>query len=341
MPQPTQYDVHVNTPLTNISVAYIQEEKSFVASEVFPNIPVEKQSDLYYKYVRGQWNTDEMQDRAAGAESAGSGYSLDHTPTYFCKVKALHKDIPDQVRANEDTVLSSDRDATLWLTQKSLIKRERDWTGQYFTAGVWTTQASGVTTGATGVIAANTSNTVLYWDNPSSTPIEDIRNSKRQIQLASGGFRANTAVFSRSVFDRLLDHPDLVDRIKYGQTANPQLDPAIVNKRTLAEIFELERIFVMDGVYNSAQEGGTETNTFIGGLNALICYSAPNPGLLTPTAGYTFSWTGMFGMGPMGNRVSTFRMEWLKSDRVELEMAYAFGLVGAEFGAFFSNVTSS
>jgi hypothetical protein len=188
---------------------------------------------------------------------------------------------------------------------------------------------------------AGTGGTVLYWDNPSSTPIEDIRNMKRQIQLASGGFRANTAVFSRSVFDHLLDHPDLVDRIKYGQTANPQLDPAIVNKRTLAEIFELQRIFVMDGVYNSAQEGGTETNTFIGGLNALICYSTPNPGLLTPTAGYTFSWTGLFGMGPMGNRISTFRMEWKKVDRAELEMAYAFALVAAEMGGFFLNVTQT
>lgn len=340
MPQPTQYDAHVNVPLTNISIAYIQDEKSFVASEVFPNIPVEKQSDLYYKYVRGQWNTDEMQDRAAGDESAGSGYSLDHTPSYLCKVKALHKDIPDQVRANEDSVLSSDRDATLFLTQKSLIKRERDWATSYFTTSIWNTQTIGVSTGATGV-TSGTSNSVLYWDNPASTPLEDVRNAKRAVQLASGGFRANTAVFSRSVVDRLLDHPDIVDRIKYGQTANPELDPAVVNKRTLAELFELERIFVMDGVYNTAAEGGTESNSFIGGLNALVCYSAPNPGLLTPTAGYTFSWTGMFGMGPMGNRISTFRMEWKKVDRVEIEMAYAFGLVGAEFGAFFSNVTSS
>jgi hypothetical protein len=338
MPQPTQYDVHVNVPLTNISIAYIQEETAFVASDVFPNIPVEKQSDLYYRYTRSEWNTDEMQDRAAGAESAGSGYALDHTPNYFCKIKALHKDIPDQVRANEDTVLSSDRDATLYLTQKSLIKRERDWATTYFAASVWSTQMSGISVGATGV-QAGTSGTVLYWDNPSSTPIEDVRNAKRQIQLVSGGFRANTLVLGRSVFDHLLDHPDIVDRIKYGQTANPQLDPAIVNKRTLAELFEVKRIFVMDGVYNSAQEGATEDSTFIGGLNALVCYSAPNPGLMTPTAGYTFSWTGMFGMGPMGNRITTFRMEPLKSDRVELEMAYAFGLVDAGLGAFFSNVT--
>lgn len=338
MPQPTQYDVHVNVPLSNISVAFIQDPNSFVASDVFPNIPVEKQSDIWYKYVRSQFNTDEMQDRAASTESAGSGYTLSSTPSYTAKVKALHKDVPDQVRANEDSPLSSDRDATIFLTQKALIKKERDWSTTYMTSGVWATQVSGVGSGASGV-AAGTGGTVLYWDNPSSTPIEDVRNIKRQVMLTSGGFRPNTGVFSRSVIDHLLDHPDIVDRIKYGQTANPNLDPAIVNRRTLAEIFELQRIFVMDGVYNSALEGATESNTFIGGLNALICYSTPNPGLMTPTAGYTFSWTGLFGMGPMGNRISSFRMEWLKSDRVELEMAYYLALVANEMGGFFSNVT--
>lgn len=340
MAQPTQFDVHVNTPLTSISVAYIQDQSAFVASDVFPNIPVDKQTDLYYKYTRAQWNTDEMQDRAAGDESAGSGYSLDSTPTYSCRVKALHKDVPDQVQANEDAVLSSERDATLFLTQKSLIKKERDWSIAYMTTGIWSSQVSGVSSGATGV-AAGTSGTIQYWDNPSSTPIEDVRAMKRTIQLASGGMQANTLVFSRSVFDHLLDHPDIVDRIKYGQTANPDLKPAIVNKRTLAEIFEIDRVFVMDGVYNAGHEGGTEVNTFFGGLNALLCFSAPTPGLLAPTAGYTFSWTGMFGSGTMGNRITSFRMEWKKVTRVEIEMAYAFGLVSAECGGFFSNVVQN
>ena len=35
--------------------------------------------------------------------------------------------------------------------------------------------------------AAGTSGTVLYWDTANSTPIEDVRNMKRQVQLASGG----------------------------------------------------------------------------------------------------------------------------------------------------------
>ena len=99
MTQPTKGDVHVNKPLTNISIAYMQQATNFVADTVFPNIPVAMQSDRYYTYDRGYFNRDEMQERAPGTESAGSGYEVDNTPTYYAKVYAFHHDVPDQVRS--------------------------------------------------------------------------------------------------------------------------------------------------------------------------------------------------------------------------------------------------
>jgi hypothetical protein len=47
MPNPTQADLHVNVPLTNVSIAYIQKADAFIATKVFPKVPVSKQSDLY------------------------------------------------------------------------------------------------------------------------------------------------------------------------------------------------------------------------------------------------------------------------------------------------------
>ena len=58
----------------------MQEAGNFVADQVFPNIPVSMQSDRYYTYDRGYFNRDEMQERAPGTESAGSGYEVDNTP---------------------------------------------------------------------------------------------------------------------------------------------------------------------------------------------------------------------------------------------------------------------
>src|ERR1019366_265814 len=105
MPQPTLQDVHVNRPLTNISVAYLQEAAGveFVADKAFPAVPVENKSDLYYTYARADFNRDEMQKRALSAESAGTGYNLNSTGTYNCDVWSLHKDVDDQIRSNSDS----------------------------------------------------------------------------------------------------------------------------------------------------------------------------------------------------------------------------------------------
>ena len=52
MPQPTASDVHVNMPLTNISVAWMQNQQEFIADRVFPTVPVKHRSDRYYVYDR-------------------------------------------------------------------------------------------------------------------------------------------------------------------------------------------------------------------------------------------------------------------------------------------------
>ncbi|NBO09074.1 MAG: hypothetical protein EBV30_06965, partial [Actinobacteria bacterium] len=68
MAQPTSGDVHVDAILTNISVAYIQEQAAYVASRIFPTVPVEKQSDKYFIYTKGDWFRDEAQLRAPATE---------------------------------------------------------------------------------------------------------------------------------------------------------------------------------------------------------------------------------------------------------------------------------
>jgi hypothetical protein len=326
MPQPTQSDVHVNVPLTNVSIAYFQQADAFIATRAFPTIPVLKQSDRYYTYNRGDFNRDEMTIRAAGDESAGSGYNLDNTPTYYAPVYAFHKDIPDQVRANSDSVLAPDMEATRFISTKAMIKRERVWASNYF-GNVWTGLSTGSATSGSGLS--------VYWNDPSSTPIEDIRKAKRTVHQNAGGFFPNKLVLGPTVWDTLQDHPDFIDRVKYGQTFP---NAAQVTKQLIAELLELDEILVMEGIYNNAVEGATENNTYIGGKHALLIHSAPAPGLMTPSAGYSFSWTGMFGMGAEGNRIKSFRMEWKEVDRVEIEMAFDLKLISADLGFFFSGI---
>lgn len=326
MPKPTASDVHVNAPLTNISIAYLQDASNFVASRVFPNIPVTKQSDRYYTYDRGDFNRDEMELRAPGTESAGGSYDIDNTPTYYAPVYAFHKDIPEQVRANSDAVLNPDREATEFVTHKALIKREVLWASKYFATGLWTTDI-------TGVAAGPGASQVLQWNDSSSDPIANIRLGKRTVQ-ESTGFVPNTLVLGQAVFDTLIDHPDIVDRVKYGA----QSDISLVDIPELRALFKIQNILVMAGIQNTAKDGAANVHSFIGGKKALLCYAAPRPGIMTPTAGYTFSWTGMMGSGAEGGRIKKFYMKEKESDRVEIQMAFDQKLVSADLGYFFDAI---
>lgn len=330
MTQPTPGDVHVNTPLSNISIAYMQDATNFVADRVFPNVPVSKQSDRYYTYDRGFFNRDEMKERAPGAESAGSGYDLDNTPTYFAITYAYHHDVPDPVRANSDSVIDPDRDSTMLVTQKGLIKREKTWVAKYFASSIWTSDFAGVA----GVPVGNQ---VKQWSDAASTPIEDIRTAKTTV-LERTGFEPNVLVIGRRVFDKLIDHPDIVDRVKYGQTAGS--GPANIDVEELKRLLKINNILVMNAIENTAKEGQTNVHAFIGGKKALLAYAAPTPGLMTPSAGYTFSWTGLLGSGAQGGRIRKFRMEANQADRIEIDLSYDQKLVAADLGYFWDTIVA-
>lgn len=319
---PSRADVHINRPLTNISIAYMQAASAFVADRVFPVVPVQKQSDRYFNYDRGYWNRDEMKKRAPGTESAGSGFDIDATPTYYCDLWALHKDIDEQTRANADAPINLDTDVTNFLSLKGLIRKEKIFAAKYLTTGVWASDK-------TGVAAAPGANQFLQWNDASSNPIEDIRGFKRGV-LQSTGFMPNKLTLGRAVYDVLVDHPDIVGRLDRGQTTGA----AKANKDSLAALFEVDEIIVMDAIENTAKEGLANTHTFIAGKVALLTYSPPTPGLMTPSAGYTFSWVGLKGSNAIGGRMKKFYMEAIGSDRVEIEMAFDMKLVAADLGVF-------
>lgn len=322
MAQPTSSDVHVNMPLTNVSIAWLQDqENEYIADKVFPTIPVKKQSDRYYMYDRQPWFQAHSQKRAAGAESAGSGYTVQSTPTYFCDKYALHHDIDDDIRANADDVLNPDREATVFVTRDLVLRRELTFGATYFTTGVWTGSSTGtdVTPGT-------------LWDAAGSTPIEDIRQQLLATKRKTG-FRANKMAMGDEVWNVLQDHPDFTDRIKYTQKA-------IVGTDLLAAVFGIDQVLIAGGLQDTAHEGATASMAFIMGKSVLLCYAAKAPGIMTQTAGYTFAWTGLFGTNAIGGRIKRFRMEHLSSDRIEGEMAYNQKLVSSDMGAFLSAVVS-
>lgn len=323
--QPTPGDVHVDRPLTMISVGWIQRRMNYVAGRVFPTVGVPKQSDKYFVFSRADWLRARAEKRAPSTESAGGGFGLS-TASYACDVWAFHKDVSDQIRANSDTRFNADRSGVQFATQACMTAKEVEWASNYFTTGVWTGSSTGtdITPGT-------------LWDAANSTPIADIRAQIYAI-LGKTGYMPNKLVLGAEVWLALQDNADIVDRVNAGQTPG---GPAMVSLQRVASILELEEIVVAKAVQNSGPEGGTESTDFILGSNdALLCYATPAPAIDQPTAGYTFAWTGYFGAGAEGNRIKRIRAELIESDRIECEMAFDQKVVAPELGAFFSNAVT-
>lgn len=315
MGQPTQSSVHVDVPLTNLSTAYLQSQDAFIASKVFPIVPVQKQTDKFYTYTKNDWFRDEAQLRADATESAGSGYGLS-TSTYSCDVYAMHKDIGYQTRANADSQINLDRDATEFVTQRLLLKQEIQFVTDFFTTSVWGTDSTP---------------TNLWSDFTNSDPIEDIETGKEAI-LSVTGQMPNTLVLGYQVYRKLKNHPDIIDRIKYtsgvtGRTVTPEL---------LAAMFDIDRVLVARAIKATNNEGETAAYSFTHGKHALLAHVAPSPGLLTPSAGYMFSWQDVSdGLGA-NIGIRRIDMPTTRAERIEGEVAMDFKAVGTDLGYFFN-----
>src|SRR3990172_9512850 len=89
---PTVSDLHISTPLTNISVAWFQANQGkYRARSIFPTVGVMKQGDKYYTYNQGDLQRSQAKDRAPGAEAPIGGYKVS-SDTYFCHRKSLGRD---------------------------------------------------------------------------------------------------------------------------------------------------------------------------------------------------------------------------------------------------------
>lgn len=319
MPTPSFSSQHIDVPLTNISVAYMQAQKNYIAQQVFPAIPVEKASAKYFTYPKGDWLRDEAKKRADATESAGGGYHVS-TDNYNADVWAFHKDVGDQVLQNYTNPLDPIRDATRYVASRLMLRQEVDFAQKYFKAGVWSNDWAGVASAPSG-------NQVYQWsDYTNSTPIVDVSVWATAIQSVTG-FDPNVLVIGKQVFDKLKSHPEIIDRIKYTGRDIP-------TPELLASLFDVEKVLVAKSLVNTAVEGQTDAISYNFGKGAMLVYANPEPGLLTPSAGYTFVWNGVSDGFGLNVGTKQFRMEERAAQRIESQVAWANKVVATDLGLF-------
>jgi hypothetical protein len=304
----TPSSVHIDQPLTNLTLAYVQSQENFIADKVFPTVGVAKQSDKYYIYDRASMNrSGDVKKLAPRTEVDRIGLALSNS-SYYADVYGLGMDFDEQTLANEDAALEIRAAGAQTLVNRILIDREEKFASTFFAAGVWTGQST----------PAN-----LWSDYTNSTPITDVTTARRAMQLTSGGYKPNTMVVGKEVRDILINHPDILARLNGGATVS---NTALVTNAKLAEIFEVENFYVMEAVKNSGAEGLAESNAFIGGKHALLTHTPSSAGLMTPAAGLTFAWNSISGVNNLGVSIESFSDDALKrmqvAEHIQAKLAY-------------------
>jgi hypothetical protein len=312
--------------LTNLTLAFAQDQSNFIADKVFPVVGVERQSDKFYIYDRDNMNrTGDVKALAPRTEVNRIGMSISNS-SYYADVFGLGMDFDQQTLANEDAALDIRSAGAQTLATRLMIHREEQFAANFFAASIWGSEST----------PAN-----LWSDYTNSTPIKDVTNARRTMQLKSGGFKPNTMVVGKEVRDVLINHPAILARLNGGATV---ANTALITDAKLAEIFEVENFYVMEAVKNDSVEGVAESNSFIGGKHALLVHGPKGAGLMTPAAGLTFAWNNVPGANNLGITVESFSDDALKrqqvAEHIQVKMAYDMKVTGADLGYFFDTVVA-
>ena len=320
MAQPSPSQVHYDPLLTNISTAYLQDASNYVASQVFPWVPVSLPAGKYNVYSKNDFRRVDVKPRANATESAGSGYSLDRA-SYDCDVYALHKDIGDQERASSAPPHNPDTQAAAYLGQQMALHIDDLFGDNFMSTGVWGTDKTGGGTVGSGV-------DFVHWGGSTGDPIGEIYSACVDM-MKNTGFKPNTLVLTPDTYVALRNHDDIRERINYVAFRT-------LTTPDLASVFDIERVVITKASMNTAIEGQAATNNFTSGNEkALLCHTTSSPMLNTATAGYIFYWAGL--IGNQMTSVKSFRIEERAADRVEIESAFDMKVVSPDLGILFTS----
>lgn len=256
----------VDPVLTNVSIGY--QNDAYIAEQLFPTLPVAKQSGKHFVYDKGRFRINDNL-RGTGAASKEVTLSLTTGNPYFCEDHALKQFVPDEDVDNAVPPMDPMVDATENVTEMHMVEREN-------TLATMLTDTAQMTQNVT------LSGTDQWSDYSNSDPIDDIETGKQTIH-SSIYVDPNVLILGKQVWDKLKHHPAFLERIKYVQKG-------VVGPDLLASLVGVDRVIVAAAGKNTAKEGQSDSMSYIWGKNAILGYINHRLGQKMITLGLTYQW---------------------------------------------------
>lgn len=252
--------LRVDKLLGNISVKY--RNKNFIAAEVFPVVPVKKQSDMYRVYDRDF--------RLPETKRSAKGVAREHnfnvsTATYVLEQHSLKDYVSDRDAENYE-IGDLRRDTTEELTDKIDLRMEKS-VADLFTSTSWSNNQS-LTSAQQWSVDTITSNPIVRMDTASTVVLEE------------SGLFPNYAIIPHRVMLAAKNHTSVIDRIKY---TSAQITPQM-----LAGLFDIPQLLSPKAVIDTAAEGVASSISPLWGDNVFVGYKAERASIMKPSAGYIF-----------------------------------------------------
>lgn len=283
-----------NKILSQFSQKYVNQ--TYINELLLPPLRVKEKTGNYAKYDKSNLRTYAEIFRAPGTRALSVDYGVSQG-SYVCRERALEKLVPDEFINNTDDPYDPKRDAVATLMDN-----------------IWVNQENALATDLadTNVLTNNTtlSGTDQWSDYLNSDPFDDIRTGIDTIRVATSQL-PNTAWMSYEVMNKLKQHPDVREQVKYtngGQLSND----AFIN--FMKGFFNLDNVYIGTAIKNTADEGQTDSLSSVWGKHFWLAYISPRPTLMRATFGYTFT--------DVPREVDTYREESKKSEVVRVRYSY-------------------
>lgn len=314
---PTMTDLHVDVPLTNISVAY--RNLGYIADQIAPIVPVRDRSGIIPIYNQSDWFRDDAKIRAPRTRSEGGDYTVT-SDTFVAQRYSYRSEIGDEEADIADSVWDLEVSATEFATDKIMMRRERALAATIMTTGVWGNDDAGGT------------DFVQWSDYASSDPLVNATSYMDEVE-ARIGVEANTLVIGKQVWNQLRWHPALLDTIKFTQRG-------VLTQDLVASTLGIDRLLIGRALVTTTPEGTAEssvTYSRIWGKVALFLYVPPRANLRTPASMYTFTWARVRNSL---NYVVRYRDDERETSIIEANTYFQHKVVSARAGTYLASVVA-
>lgn len=273
MPQVTTGIAYVDQALTDVSIRY--SNSMFIAEQVFPNLAVPKETGVIFKFDKENLRAPQTSLRGDYARSERVDYGLSTVPYGPLLEHSIEVPVSQRLLDMYQAPLQPEINATNTASEKILIEKEVGLATYLQTAANFS--ASQYTT---------LSGTAQWSAYSTSNPFGDIQTGATTV-LKNSTRAPNAVVLGRPVYDQLVNHPNVTDRLKYtARATNEEITNAI------ADLFGVQKVLIGNAVINTGAEGLADSLGFVWGKNAWLMYITDAPAVESVSAGYHLTLTG-------------------------------------------------